>query len=99
MNAAFDLARRYGVRVAFADLGDWGAAELRSEYDPSVPAIRVNVRVLARLPAELREKFVATAVAHEIYHHREHLGEQRIVTPHAAREAAADAFARAVVAQ
>lgn len=98
MHPAFELAKRYGVEIEYADLGDWGEDELRSEYDPHGPAIRVNSRVMERLPIAEIGEFIALAVAHEIYHHREHLGEIPRVLDRAAREAAADDFARRLLA-
>jgi hypothetical protein len=97
MHEVFDLARRYGVEICYADLGDWGGAELRSEYDPEGPAIRVNTRVLARLAPGEAEHFAAFAVAHELYHHREHQGEVARLPRLQEREHAADDFARAIV--
>lgn len=95
MTNALSAARAYGVGVRFADLGDWGESELRSEYDPAVPEIRLNLRVAGALtPAELGE-FVAMAVGHELYHHRESIGEVPRVGNRQARESAADAYARA----
>lgn len=93
---ALTLARRYGIPVSLADLGDWGASELYSEYDANGPAIRVNARVARALPQPERDAFVRRAVAHELYHHRERLGEIPIVADRALREAAADAYARAL---
>ncbi|HTV92318.1 MAG TPA: ImmA/IrrE family metallo-endopeptidase [Verrucomicrobiae bacterium] len=89
MNAALEAARAYGVAVIFADLGDWGASELRSEYDPHGPVIRINDRL------RMREELVARCIYHELYHHREAIGEVRRQSSRRAREAAADAFARA----
>lgn len=93
---ALALALHYGIPVSLDDLGDWGASELYSEYDPSAPAIRVNARVARGLPERERDAFVLTAVAHELYHHRERLGEVGVIADRAAREAAADAYARAL---
>ncbi len=93
---ALALALHYGVPISLDDLGDWGASELYSEYDPNGPAIRVNARVAQALPERERDAFVLTAVGHEIYHHRERLGEVRIIAERVAREAAADAYARAL---
>ncbi len=93
MSGALAQALAYGVAVRFADLGDWGRAELRSEYDAAIPEIRLNVRVAAALTiAELGE-FVTLAVGHELYHHRERIGEIAVLAPRRAREAAASAFA------
>ncbi len=88
---AIALCAKYRVRVCFADLGDWGTAELRAEYDPGGPEIRVN----RRLPRQL----VPFAIAHELYHHREAIGEIATLSSRDAREAAADAFARELVAE
>ena len=94
MNTALKLAREYGVDVVFADLGDWGVDELRSEYDPSGPAIRINIRVAEQMsPSELGE-FVAFATGHELYHHREMIGEIERLSERKDREIAANAFAR-----
>jgi hypothetical protein len=94
MKTALALARRYGVVVRFAELGDWGDHELRAEYEPAVPEIRLNVAVAARFsPNELGE-FVALAVGHELYHHRESIEEIVRLRDRSARESAADAFAR-----
>ncbi|MHB1550064.1 MAG: hypothetical protein ACYCX6_02550 [Vulcanimicrobiaceae bacterium] len=93
MEAIYRLARERGVAVECADLGDWGAAELRAEYDPAGPTIRINARALQRLPAEERDAFAARAVAHELYHHAERLGEIPHRADPMARERAADDFA------
>ena len=92
-----ELARSYGIGVRFADLGDWGDAELRSEYDPTIPEIRLNVRYAAALsPPELGE-FVALAIGHELYHHRETIAEMPVLHDRRAREDAAAAFAAELV--
>ncbi len=98
MNPALDAARGYGVEVVLEDLGDWGATELRSEYDPLGPQIRINARVVLRYCGDAREEFVARCVFHELYHHREAIGEVRRMHSRRAREEAADAFARAMLA-
>jgi hypothetical protein len=94
VNRALALARAYGVAVCFADLGDWGAADLVSEYDPRVPEIRLNLRVARRLEARELRRFVALAIGHELYHHRERVGHERVVSGNEARERAASEFAR-----
>jgi hypothetical protein len=83
------LCAQYGVRVCFADLGDWGDAELRAEYDPGVPEIRINRHLSADL--------VEFAILHELYHHREAIGEIALQRDRAMREAAADAYAAQLV--
>ncbi|HEY2473525.1 MAG TPA: hypothetical protein VGI19_01870 [Candidatus Cybelea sp.] len=83
---AQELAREYGVSVRFVNLGDWGVHELRSEYNPLPPEILVHER--------LAPQFVAHAIGHELYHHREAIGEVPVLSTRAQREAAADAYAR-----
>jgi hypothetical protein len=92
--SAFDRAREYGVTILFDDLGDWGSAELRSEYDPRRREIRINSRIVAKLCGRELDSFVELCVGHELYHHREAIGEIERLDAHAEREAAADAFAR-----
>ena len=94
MSRALELAQSYCVGVRFADLGDWGDAQLYSEYDPRVPEIVINARVARRLDATRRREFVELAVGHELYHHREAIGEVVSPSERIAREAAADAYAR-----
>ncbi|MGA2760619.1 MAG: ImmA/IrrE family metallo-endopeptidase [Candidatus Cybelea sp.] len=84
-DATIALCAEHHVRVCFADLGDWGDAELRAEYDPDVPEIRINRRLSADL--------VDHAILHELYHHREAIGEIAVLRDRAAREEAADAYA------
>jgi hypothetical protein len=85
------IAAAYGVRVELADLGDWAAVTLVAEYDPDGPVIRVNERPLPPRAA------VDHAIAHELYHHREAIGEVARTADRAARERAADAFADELV--
>lgn len=94
--SARDLAVAYGIAIAIDDLGDWGNAELRSEYDPSGPAIRINARVVWALPPHQRELFIERAIGHELYHHREQLGDVALLSSRDAREVAADAYARSL---
>ena len=93
MNRAVALARTYGVAIRFADLGDWGLDELRSEYDPSVPEIRLNVRIAEQLTSRELGDFVTLAIGHELYHHRERIGEVVVIADRAAREHAANGYA------
>jgi hypothetical protein len=90
------LARSYGVGIRFVDLGSWGSVELRSEYDPTVPELRINRRIVERLRGHALREFVVTAIGHELYHHREQIGEIPKIVGRAARESAADRFARAL---
>lgn len=92
--AVFALAERYGVRIEYADLGEWGVDELRSEYDPTGPVIRINCRVIEHLPVNEIGDFIAFSIGHELYHHREHRGEIPRLLDRAARETAANDFAR-----
>lgn len=94
MNRAVALARNYGLSIRFADLGDWGLDELRSEYDPGVPEIRLNVRIAEQLAPQELGDFVTLAIGHELYHHRERLGEIVVIGDRAAREHAANGYAR-----
>ncbi|HEV3153884.1 MAG TPA: hypothetical protein VGZ02_08785 [Candidatus Baltobacteraceae bacterium] len=93
----FELARRSGVRIEYADLGAWGSCELRSEYDPHDAVIRVNTRLLQALPPAQALRVAALAVAHELYHHREACGEVPRLRDRVRREDAADAFARSLL--
>jgi hypothetical protein len=99
VNAALTLARDYGIAVSFADLGDWGVDELRSEYDPKGPAIRINVRIAETLPVAELGEFIAFCVGHELYHHREVIGEIERLPERKDREIAANEFARALLSQ
>jgi hypothetical protein len=94
------VAASYGVRVELADLGDWGRVELVAEYDPDGPVIRVNDRGLRRILRQARDDTTARlhhAIAHELYHHREAIGEVPRIRDRRAREAAADAYADGLV--
>jgi hypothetical protein len=94
MHPVFELAKKYNVEIHYDDLGEWGVDELRSEYDPEGPAIRINKRVVENLPLAEIGDFVAFSIAHELYHHREHLGEVPQLRDRALRETAANDFAR-----
>jgi hypothetical protein len=94
------LAAAYGVRVELANLGDWACVTLVAEYDPDGPVIRVNepnvtLSLSKGAPLDLT---VEHAIAHEVYHHREAIGEVARIADRAARERAADAFADALMA-
>jgi hypothetical protein len=99
MHTVFELAKRYGVEIEYADLGDWGVDELRSEYDPGGPVIRINKRIMENLPIAEIGRFIAFAVAHEMYHVREHRGEVARLADRAARETAANDYARDLLAR
>jgi hypothetical protein len=70
---------------------------LRSEYDPDGPLIRINSRIVASLPRAQAEEFIAFAIGHELHHHREHCGQVTRLQDRAARETAANAYARALL--
>jgi len=95
MQRLLERARAYGVGVEFADLGDWGDDALCSEYDPYGPTIRIDARIADALAPDERERFVARAIGHELYHHRERIGEVRRHASRDAREREADAYALA----
>ncbi|BDE05100.1 hypothetical protein WPS_03760 [Vulcanimicrobium alpinum] len=87
------IAAAYGVRIEVGDLGAWGGTTLVAEYDPRGPVIRINERALPRASScEVRDA-IDRAIAHELYHHREAIGEIPSLGDRAARERAADAFA------
>jgi len=94
---AFKLAREYEIEIEYADLGEWGIDELRSEYDPDGPTIRINKRVIEQLSAGEIGDFIGFAVGHELYHHREHRGEVGRLASRAERETAANEFARSLM--
>jgi len=93
------LAADYGVRVEVADLGAWDGTTLTAEYDPDGPTIRVNERVLPSGSSCAVREAIDRAIAHELYHHREAIGEIPRLRDRAARERAADAFAAALTAE
>ncbi|HZY97045.1 MAG TPA: hypothetical protein VFE35_08075 [Candidatus Cybelea sp.] len=97
MKAALALARSRGVTVRFADLGDWLEDELRSEYDPAIPEIRLNVRLAADLTIDELDELVTLAIGHELYHYCEATGEIARLPNRSARESAAENFARALL--
>jgi hypothetical protein len=96
------IAAAYGVRVELADLGDWASVTLVAEYDPDGPVIRVNERALPHVTLSLSKGAppryaIDHAIAHELYHHREAIGEIARIAGRAARERAADAYADELV--
>ncbi|HTD33310.1 MAG TPA: hypothetical protein VK665_06600 [Candidatus Elarobacter sp.] len=96
MTGIQELAAAYGVRIELADLGDWGRVRLIAEYDPNEPVIRVNT-CESSLTLRQAQGDMERAIAHELYHHREAIGEIPRIRDRAAREAAADAYADAVL--
>jgi hypothetical protein len=84
-------ARAYGITIELADLGDWGSATLVSEYDPDGPVIRVNARAIPAGSSCAVREHIDRAVAHELYHHREAIGEIARVSEREERERAAGA--------
>jgi hypothetical protein len=82
-------ARAYGVAIELADLGAWGDAVLVSEYDPDGPVIRINSRAVPGGSSCAVCEHIDRAVAHELYHHREAIGEIARLADREARERAA----------
>ncbi len=99
MNAVFRLAREYGIIIEYSDLGEWGIDELRSEYDPAGPTIRLNKHVIENLPSSEIGDFICFAIGHELYHHREYKGEIVRLADKRLREIAANEFARKLLAK
>lgn len=93
MRNVLALAAALGVRVEIDELGDWGSATLIAEYDPEGVVIRVNRRALPAGSSCAVRDAIDRAVAHELYHRREHLGLAPHLRDRAARERAADAYA------
>ena len=91
------LAASYGVRLELADLGDWAGATLIAEYDPDGPVIRINERALPQGSSCAVRDAIDSAIAHELYHHREAIGEVARLADRSARERAADEFAARLV--
>jgi hypothetical protein len=91
------VAAAYGVAIELLDLGDWGRATLIAEYDPDGPTIRINARAITRGCADDTRRAIDLAIAHELYHHREAVGEVDRVREPSARERAADAYAAALL--
>src|ERR1700730_10563807 len=98
MSDARGLAAEYGVRVELVPLGDWGSVRLIAEADPAGTTIRVNERTLPSgvRPSAVREA-IDRAIAHELYHHREAIGEVERIAARGSREAAAEAFAERTI--
>ncbi|MDQ2680156.1 MAG: hypothetical protein M3Y21_03915 [Candidatus Eremiobacteraeota bacterium] len=99
MNAVFRLVREYGIHLEYSDLGEWGVDELRSEYDPAGPTIRINKHVIENLPMSEIGDFICFAIGHELYHHREYKGEIVRLADKRDREIAANEFARKLIAK
>jgi hypothetical protein len=92
------LAAAYGVRVELAELGDWGSVNLVAEYDPDGPVIRINENALPHASSCDVRDAIDRAIAHELYHHREAIGEIPRIASRTARERAADAYAESLIA-
>jgi Zn-dependent peptidase ImmA (M78 family) len=87
------LAASYGVAVELADLGTWGTSRLVAEYDPDGPVIRINERAIPSGSSCAAREHIDRAIAHELYHHREAIGEVARLRSREEREREADAFA------
>ena len=86
------------INLFFEDLGGGGEFEMRSEFDPSESAIRINTRVLNKMKAGEAQRFIAHAVAHELYHVLEYCGGVERTTKRSAREDRAEQFAHMLLA-
>ena len=91
-----------GTRVEIADLGDWGASALLSEYDAEDDVIRIDARAIAAIraaggDAEV-DRFVACAIAHESFHRSHPDASEERAHSHASETTGADprAFERIV---
>jgi hypothetical protein len=91
------IAAAYKVAIELTDLGAWGTTTLVAEYDPSGPVIRVNERAIPSGSSCAAREHIDRAIAHELYHHREAIGEIPRLRSRIERERAADAFADAVL--
>ena len=87
------LSHGLGLKVLVDDLGDWSNSQLRSEFDPSENAIRINARLVRTMDDEDANAFVARAIAHEIYHYLEYSGCVRSDAKRSNSEAKAEQFA------
>ncbi|HTJ28616.1 MAG TPA: hypothetical protein VMA36_20855 [Candidatus Limnocylindria bacterium] len=92
------LAAEYGVRIELDDLGSWSDTRLVAEYDPEGPVIRLNERAMPHGSSCVVREHIDRAIAHELYHHREAIGEVPRLHDRAARERAADAYADELLA-
>jgi hypothetical protein len=83
------VARERGIAIELADLGTWGDAALVSEYDPAGPVIRINTHAIPAGSSCAVREHIDRAVAHELYHHAEAVGEIARLPSREARERAA----------
>jgi len=56
----------------------------------------MNVRIAEQLEPDELGDFVSLAIGHELYHHRERIGEVVVIGDRVAREHAANDFARSL---
>ncbi|MBV9277152.1 MAG: hypothetical protein JOZ97_02850 [Candidatus Eremiobacteraeota bacterium] len=92
------LLRAQGIVLEFADLGVYAECELRSEFDPAGPIIRINMRLIDTMSPERRDPFVTHAIAHELFHYFEDRGDVQRVRDRKVREANAERFAQNLAA-
>lgn len=85
------VAADWGLKVAIEEFGH-AARAVAAEYDPRAKTIRVNARVLR--DASDAADVLAACVAHELYHHLEHIGYAPSEPDGRRREERADAYAR-----
>ena len=68
-----------------------------AEYDPHGPVIRVNAHAIPEGSSCETRDHIDRAIAHELYHHREAIGEVPRLRDRTERERAADAFAETML--
>ncbi|MBV9736549.1 MAG: hypothetical protein JO177_00145 [Candidatus Eremiobacteraeota bacterium] len=85
------------VNLFFEDLGGGGEFDVRSEFDPSESAIRINTRVLNKMKGDEAQRFIEHAIAHELYHVLEYCGDVERSTKRSVSEARAERFAQMVL--
>jgi len=90
-------ARALGLRIEVADLGDWSSRAPLAEYDAAARVVRVSERRLREMSGAARRRFLVEAIAHELYHHLECIGEVARIRDRARREEAARRFAREAI--
>ena len=86
------IPHNLGIAVVLEDLGDWGDAELRSEFDPDGPVIRINSRIACALHDDEKDRFIAACIKHELYHYGEAVGTVPKLRTRREREAAASGW-------
>jgi len=91
------VAAAYGFAIELLDSGDWGRATLIAEYDRGGPTIRINAPPITARCADDTRRAIDLAIAHELYHHREAVGELTACRETERARARADAYAAALL--